>query len=172
MTDGRFDQVIRRPIRETDKKFLYRVFLASVEYQRSFVDCTDEQWDALQQGQFQLQTEFYDEHWKKGADFDVIELRGKPIGRILEWRGLDEGRERIHIVDFTLLFEHRNQGIGSHVMKELTDRADSCGMPIQTRITPVEPSRPFLERHNFTLLEDDGTNLLFQRLPSGETVAD
>lgn len=172
MTDSKFDQVIRRPIRETDKQFLFRVFLGSVEQQRSYFDCTDEQWVAIQESQFQLQTDYYDEHWKEGADFDVIELRGKPIGRILEWRGHDQGQERIHIVDFTLLAEHRNQGIGSHVMKELTDRADSGGVPIQTRITPIELSGPFLERHGFTVLKDEESNLLYERQPAGESVAD
>ncbi|MFT4559164.1 MAG: GNAT superfamily N-acetyltransferase [Planctomycetaceae bacterium] len=168
MTDDEFDQITRRPIQESDDRFLFDVFLAGIDQQRKHVTCTDEQWVTLQADQYRLQTAFYHEHWSDSSSFDIIELNGRPIGRIYEWQGLDEGVEQIRVIDFSLLAEFRNQGIGSRVIKGLIDRADGKLLPVRTRIAPVDLSRPFLERHGFTLLTDEGMTLLFQRLPGGQ----
>ena len=100
---------------------------------------------------------------RKGGSFEIIELKGKPIGRMCLWRGLDGGVEQIHIVEFTILTDYRNRGIGSHVMNEVLAWADDVGLPVRTRLVPCEISRPFLERHGFTLFEDEGMSLHFER---------
>ena len=50
-------------------------------------------------------------------------------------------------------------------MQEVLAQADEACLPVRTRLTPFELSRPFLERHGFTLLEDEQTSLHFERLP-------
>ncbi len=162
-----FDNVQRRPVRDSDRDFLLRVYASFKERDRELIaePVPDEIWTAVLASQFQLQHDHYLDAWSEGGTFEIIELKGKPIGRIYLWRGLDHGVEQIRIVEFTLLTEHRNRGIGSHVMQQVLAWADDVGLPIRTRLARHELSRPFLERHGFTLLEDEEMTLHFERLP-------
>jgi GNAT superfamily N-acetyltransferase len=141
-----FDNVQRRRVRESDRDFLLRVYASFKERDRELADVEipDEIWNQFVATQFDLQHNHYLDAWSDGGSFEVIELKGKPIGRIYLWRGLDKGVEQIRIVEFTLLTEYRNHGIGSHLMKEVLAWADEVGLPVRTRLAPFELSRPFL----------------------------
>ncbi|MHC4876346.1 MAG: GNAT family N-acetyltransferase [Planctomycetota bacterium] len=160
------DELQRRPVRESDGDFLFRVFASAKEVERQLApQCPDDMWDAFLRQQFALQSAHYDEHWRDNGNFDVIEHKGQPVGRIYEWRGEEDGLEHIQIVEFTVLTEFRNHGIGGRIMSEVIASADQAGLPIRTRIMPIELSRPFLERHGFSLLKDEQMTLLFERSP-------
>ena len=161
------ENVSRRPVRDTDRAFLLRVFASYMERTRELMAAgiPDEHWDQVVANQFELQHSHYREAWSEGGTFEVIELKGKPIGRLYLWRGLDQGVEQIQIVEFTLLTEYRNQGIGSHLLQQVLAWADDEKLPVRTRLGPLELSQPFLKRHGFTLFKDEGPSLQFQRLP-------
>ena len=50
---------------------------------------------------------------------DIIEIAGKPIGRIM----VDRGEKVVHIVDQAIVPELRNRGIGTAVMRALMEEA-------------------------------------------------
>ena len=57
-----------------------------------------------------------------GADDLVITVAGRPAGRVLVWRSEHEH----HIVDIAILPTHRNQGLGTLVLRSLIDEARRC----------------------------------------------
>ena len=65
--------------------------------------------------QFQAQTTSYRAQFP-AAQFDIIELDGRPIGRII----VDRNNARLLIVDQAIVPELRNRGIGTALMRSVT----------------------------------------------------
>ncbi len=174
MAQHELNNVHRRPVRDTDRAFLLRVFASYMERSRELMEAEvpDEMWDQVVLNQFNLQDTHYRDAWSDGGSFEIIEIKGKPVGRIYLWRGVDQGVEQIRIVEFTLLTEYRNQEIGSQVMREVLAWGDDVGLPVRTRLAPFELSQSFLARHGFELLEDEKTSLHFERQPSSPGAPD
>jgi ribosomal protein S18 acetylase RimI-like enzyme len=53
-------------------------------------------------------------------------LDGEPIGRLY----VDRSRESIHLVDITLLEQHRSQGVGTELLRRLQAEATAAGVPV------------------------------------------
>jgi ribosomal protein S18 acetylase RimI-like enzyme len=95
------------------------------------------EWDLVEPGfraqvmqhQFQAQTIGYATEFP-GARFDIVELDGEPIGRIV----VDRGPTLVHLVDQAIVPEHRNRGIGTAIMRDLMAKAAAAGQPVQLEV--------------------------------------
>jgi ribosomal protein S18 acetylase RimI-like enzyme len=122
-------------------------------------------WDEAQKEAFlRSQFEAQDAWWRENytdASFDVVLVDGEPAGRLYVHRGVTE----IRIVDIALLPEHRGDGIGTRVLHELLDEADSAGKSVTIHVERMNPALRLYERLGFTLAEDKGVYLFLERPP-------
>jgi ribosomal protein S18 acetylase RimI-like enzyme len=109
--------LIIRPERDDDEAFRFEMFCASrqPEFARLLAP---EVLEPIMRQQFDAQAVSYRVRFPR-ARGDIIELGGKPIGRIM----VDRGEEVLHIVDQAITPELRNRGIGTTVMRALMAEA-------------------------------------------------
>lgn len=137
-----------RPIEDRDMEFLQRLFTASWPALDQ-IPISDEQKRQVMQQQFQAQHKHYQTHFPD-ARFDLILLEGKPAGRIY----VDRNDDEIRVLDFALMPEHRNNGIGSKMLSGLMEEAVQARVPIRLWVEAFNPSFRLFERLGFKPVHD------------------
>jgi len=146
-----------RPVAADDEPFLLSVYASTRAAEMAQVPWSEEQRAAFVQMQFTAQTQHYETNAPE-ARHDVILFNGMPVGRMY----VDRSEKVIHVLDITVLPEHRHQGIGLSLIKDLMEEAASEGKAVTIHVETYNPSRQIFERLGFLPLEDDGMNILFE----------
>jgi RimJ/RimL family protein N-acetyltransferase len=140
-----------RPERAEDQPFRLGLFCDSrpAEFVLLQRQLAPEAFDQLMRFQFQAQTMTYRANFPQ-ARFDIIELDGMPIGRIV----VDRPKTMIHIVDQAVVPGMRNRGIGTTVMQALMDEAARDGVPVRLKVASSnDPSMRLYQRLGFLPIE-------------------
>jgi RimJ/RimL family protein N-acetyltransferase len=105
------ETVVLRPERAADAAFLERLFRACALPDLARMPADEAVKDALVRMQVASQAATYRRQFP-AARFDIVELGGEPIGRIV----VDPGGAAACIVDFALLPERQRRGLGSAIL--------------------------------------------------------
>ena len=108
-----------------DELFLISLYASIREAELAGASWTQAQKSAFLQWQFALQTAQYRASYLN-ADFCIIEIEKRPIGRFY----LHRGTEEIRLIDVTLLSAWRRRGIGSAYVDALLAEAKGAGLPV------------------------------------------
>jgi ribosomal protein S18 acetylase RimI-like enzyme len=147
-----------RPMRwPEDEPFLERVYASTRADELAQVEWSAEQKAAFCRMQFAAQHQYYQEQYA-GADFDVIELQGVPIGRLY----VNRGQREIRIIDISLLPEHRGRGLGTQLLRGLQGEAREGGQVLTIHAEKFNPSLRLYQRLGFEVQEDRGVYLFMQ----------
>ena len=117
--------------------------------------------DAFLRAQFDAQDHWYRENYT-GASFDVVLVDGERAGRLY----LNRGDSEIRIVDIALLPEHRGNGVGSALLRDLLAEADAAGKRVTIHVERLNPALRLYERLGFSVAEDKGVYLFLERPPA------
>ena len=117
--------------------------------------------DAFLRAQFDAQDHWYRENYI-GASFDVVLVDGERAGRLY----LNRGDSEIRIVDIALLPEHRGNGVGSALLRDLLAEADVAGKRVTIHVERLNPALRLYERLGFSVAEDKGVYLFLERPPA------
>jgi ribosomal protein S18 acetylase RimI-like enzyme len=144
-----------RPECEEDRGFRYQLFCDSRQPEFALVLPPDV-FQQLMAHQFQAQTVSYRAQFPQ-ARFDIIELDGRPIGRIV----VDRPGDRLHLIDQAIVPEMRGRGIGTAIMRALMDEAAARRVPVTLEaassndpsmrlylrlgFVPTETAQPYIE---------------------------
>jgi ribosomal protein S18 acetylase RimI-like enzyme len=137
-----------RPERDGDDDFRYRLFCDSrpPEFARVLAPPAFEQ---IMRFQFKAQTISYRAEFPR-ASFDIVELGGRPIGRIV----VDRPGKMVHIVDQAIVPELRNRGIGTAIMRALMNEARAARLPVRLKVASSnDPSLRLYQRLGFEPIE-------------------
>ncbi len=138
-------ELVFRPEREDDAGFRYFLFRRSRGPEWDMVPIEPAVLEQIMRHQFHAQTVGYLDQFPQAA-FDIIELDGEPIGRLV----VDRPGERLHLVDIALLPEHRGQGLGEAILRALLDEAAAAGAPVRLEVSSGnDPSLRLYERLGF-----------------------
>ena len=124
--------LILRSEREDDEAFRFHLFCASRQPKFARLLPPDVLGTVMRQ-QFHAQTVSYRARFPH-ARGDIIELAGKPIGRILVARS----EKVFHIVDQAIVPELRNRGIGSTVMRALMHEARGANRSVRLGVAAAD----------------------------------
>ena len=103
----------------------------------------------LMQMQFEAQAISYAGQSPR-ARFDIIELDGRPIGRIV----VDRPGDRIHIVDQAIVPELRSRGAGTAIMRALMEEAATAGLAVRLMVADSnDPSLKLYSRLGFRQID-------------------
>jgi ribosomal protein S18 acetylase RimI-like enzyme len=117
-----------RPEREDDKDFRYRLFCDSRPPEFAML-LAPPAFEQVMRMQFQAQTVSYRAEFPQ-ARFDIIELEGQPIGRIV----VDRPGDMVHIVDQAVVPGQRGRGIGTAIMRALMHEAQAVRLPVRLKV--------------------------------------
>jgi ribosomal protein S18 acetylase RimI-like enzyme len=149
-----------RPASAADEPFLYRVYASTRDEELRLVDWDDDQKRAFLTMQFGAQRSFYRQSFPD-REYDVISIGHQPVGRLFVHRGTDA----IRVVDLGLLPEHRNQGIGSALLRAVLDEAAEIGKPIRLHVESFNRAVRLYERLGFSRIGINGIHVEMQWAP-------
>jgi ribosomal protein S18 acetylase RimI-like enzyme len=137
-----------RPERDEDREFRYRLFCASRQPEFALV-FPPPVYQQVMAHQFHAQTAGYRTQFPQ-ARFDIVELEGRPIGRIV----VDRPGDMLHIVDQAIVPELRRRGIGTAIMQALMEEARAAKLPVQLEVASEnDPSAQLYLRLGFLPIE-------------------
>src|SRR5262249_59061997 len=84
------------------------------------------------------------------ARFDLIELSGEPIGRLV----VDRPGQFLHIVDQAIVPQWRGRGVGTAIVRALIDEAEAADLPVRVEgAAENDPSLRLYRRLGFMPVE-------------------
>jgi GNAT superfamily N-acetyltransferase len=155
------ERITLRPVVDQDDNFLLSVYAGTRSTELAQVPWSPEQKEAFVRMQFSAQKQHYAAEYPQ-ADHDLICVDGVPIGRLC----LSRSAEVFHILDITVLADHRNSGIGSFLLGRVIEEARSTGRPVTIYVETFNPSLRLFERLGFRKDKEHGFQLLLKWSPS------
>lgn len=147
-----------RNITPKDMGFLYSLYASTRAEELAPLDWPDEQKVAFLQMQFNAQHSYYMDQFC-GADFQIIMLNSKPVGRLY----IDRREDEIRVIDIALLPEHRNKGIGSHYLNAILAESERMGLPVRLHVESNNPAIRLYEQLGFEKISDTGLYYFMER---------
>lgn len=144
-----------------DDEFLFNVYASTRAEELAGVDWGEPQKEAFVRQQFTAQHQWYTEQYD-GASLDVVEVDGRPAGRLYVARWAEE----IRIMDIALLPEQRGAGTGTSLLRDLMAEAEAVGKKLTIHVERFNPALRLYSRLGFTLTEDKGVYLLLAWTPT------
>jgi ribosomal protein S18 acetylase RimI-like enzyme len=154
-------QITLRPATEADDDFIFNCYASTREQELAQVPWTAEQKESFVRMQYAAQKNHYAAEAPE-ASHNIIYVDATPVGRIF----LDRRRDALHILDITVLPQHRNQGTGSLLLRRLLDEANSLGKPVTIYVESFNPSLRLFERLGFRKDHEKGFHLLMKSQPA------
>ncbi|MET0650815.1 MAG: GNAT family N-acetyltransferase [Pyrinomonadaceae bacterium] len=158
-------RVVLRPARESDYEELVRVYASTRAAEVAQVTWwDDEQKLAFCRAQYDAQKAEYDARFP-GAEYDLIEVKGRTVGRV--WVGRAE--EEIRLLDIALLPEAQRRGLGAAIVGALIEEARASGKRLRHMVFMLNTDAlRFYERLGFRVFEDLGGYLHMEWAPEGD----
>jgi ribosomal protein S18 acetylase RimI-like enzyme len=140
-----------RRIADADLPFLARVYASTRTEELAATSMTDVQKAAFVDAQFQLQHAHYQKYYPQ-ADWLVTMRGGEDAGRLY----LERWPSQHRIIDIAFLPEHRGQGCGEALLRDLMDEAAAGGKDVSIHVEKDNPAMRLYRRLGFKTEEDKG----------------
>ena len=138
-----------RPEQPDDRDFRFQLFCDSRLPEWDIVPLDPAVRAQLMQHQFGAQTATYAARFPR-ARFDIIELGGEPIGRVV----VNRPGTVVHVVDHAIVPRLRNRGIGTAIMHALMEEARAASLPVRLKVASSnDPSLRLYLRLGFAPIE-------------------
>lgn len=146
---------------QSDIPFMLNLYASTRESELAMSNFTQQEKLDFVKQQFTAQYSHYNQHYCSDF-FSIIELDEKSVGRLF----VDYWETEIRIVDITLSPEHRNNGLGSYLFKELFKQAKETSKSVTIHVEHNNPAKHLYERLGFELkTQTNEIYLLMQWIP-------
>ncbi len=141
-----------RRIADADLPFLARVYASTRAEELATVSgWSDEQKAAFVDMQFRAQHAHYRKYYPE-AEWLVMSHAGEDVGRLYIARWPSQHR----LIDITFLPEHRGQGFGEALLRDLMEEAAAVNKAVSIHVEKFNPAMRLYRRLGFTVDEDKG----------------
>ena len=138
-------EVSLRPEQAGDEDFLFRVFASTREEELALTNWDEATRAAFLNQQFNAMRRGYRDMFPTG-EFLIIQLAGRPVGRMV----LNRGTGEIRVVDVALLPEFRNRGLGTGLMRGVCAEAGGTGPAVTLSVLTFNRAGRWYARLGFT----------------------
>jgi ribosomal protein S18 acetylase RimI-like enzyme len=149
-----------RPAQPEDDPFLLRVYASARADELAAVGWDTSRLEAFLKMQFTTQKLAYGAQFPE-ADHSIILRDELMIGRML----IDRRDEEIYLVDITVLAEHRGEGVGTSLIRDLQREAAAAGLPVRLRVMKTNRAISFYEHLGFSKVDESSTHFLMEWHP-------
>ncbi|ACR31638.1 GNAT family N-acetyltransferase [Burkholderia glumae] len=144
-----------RAATQADLSWLCEVFTSTRREEFMRTGWEPERVEAFLREQFQLQHQYYHDHYRQGC-FDVVSFRGTAVGRLYHaWRPRQLGDE-VRVIDIALLPAWRGRGIGTRLMHAVIAEAVQQGLPVSLNVEADNPVQRLYRRLGFVKVASGG----------------
>jgi ribosomal protein S18 acetylase RimI-like enzyme len=140
-----------RRVTDADLPFLARVYASTRAEELAVTSLTEAQKAAFLDAQFRGQHVHYQKYYPQ-ADWLVTMRDGEDIGRLY----LERWPSQHRIIDIALLPEHRGQGAGEALLRDLMDEAAAAAKDVSIHVEKHNPAMRLYRRLGFVTEEDKG----------------
>jgi ribosomal protein S18 acetylase RimI-like enzyme len=145
-------------ITPADAPFLLSVYAATRVDELALTNWSDERKTMFLQAQFEAQQQHYQLRYPH-ASLSIIKSGDQSVGRFYTAELADE----IRIIDITILPEHRNQGIGTKLVKNVLQAGSEKEKPVQIYVENFNRSAQLFLRLGFEPVSEQGVHVLWRR---------
>jgi ribosomal protein S18 acetylase RimI-like enzyme len=148
-----------RPEEDGDAAFLLSLYLSVRWPELDGTNWPDAAKYNFLSSQFQIQTRQYRDHYS-GMERWIVNSPAGPVGRLYlllaeaEWR----------VVEFSLMPEWRNRGVGTALLEELGKNADAAGKPLRLHVAQDNPALHLYLRLGFEVRTTDSLYWMLERV--------
>ena len=157
---GRPAGISFREIKKQDMGFLRQLYSSTRSDEMAMVPWPQEQKDTFLNSQFDAQHQFYQDQFAEAA-FLLVEMRGKPVGRVY----LDRRQDELRLIDIAIAPDFRGQGLGTALLKELLEECRKMNLPARIHVEKNNPAMNLYARVGFKPVEDQGVYDLMEWTP-------
>lgn len=152
---GNFDV---RSETEGDREFLFQLYASTRQEEIAMTGWNMSEVNDFLNMQFTLQHSQYLMRFPLALR-QIILVEGKPAGRLYFHRE----KERITVIDISLIPEFRNRGIGGAILRKLAEEADENGLVMDLHVDWNNPIRWFYKTLGFHEKESHGFYCYMER---------
>jgi ribosomal protein S18 acetylase RimI-like enzyme len=143
-----------------DEQFLLKLYTAGRMRELETVSWSPDEIQKFCEMQYRAQSWSYRTSYN-GAEDQIIELNGEPIGRLMVF----ESEAEILLVDIALLPQFQNLGIGTGLIEQIKARSRQSKIPLRLHVLLTNPGIRLYQRLGFTRIADDGVYMAMEMLP-------
>ena len=147
-----------RTCRASDQDFLFKLYASTRMHEIAPFGWPAAQQEAFLRMQFGAQQRWYESAFGN-SEHQIVEQDGQPVGRLMVLR--EKGSALL--VDISLLTEHRGQGIGGGLVRELIQQCARDGSTLKLQVLKTNPALRLYERLGFTRTGEDQMYLQMER---------
>ena len=152
-----------RPIKQDDTPLLLELYASTRAEELALVPWTVEQRQAFVSMQFAAQQDHYQKQYP-GATHEMVLVNERPIGQIYVAQLEDE----VRIIDFTIMPDQRNAGVGSFLLRRLLDEAALVARVVRIYVEDFNSSLRLFERMGFKPVDKEGMHILMEWAADGD----
>jgi ribosomal protein S18 acetylase RimI-like enzyme len=149
-----------RPGRAEDQAFLFQLYASTRMAEIAPFGWPPAEQEAFLRMQFDAQQRWYAMSYQ-AAEHHIIEQDGAAIGRMMVFRQPSAAV----LVDIALLPEHRGQGIGGGLIRNLIEQCDQEKLSLRLQVLRTNPAQRLYERLGFVRTGEDQIYIQMERQP-------
>jgi ribosomal protein S18 acetylase RimI-like enzyme len=156
------EEITLRAVTEADEDFLLSVYASTRAAELAQVPWSPEQKEAFVRMQYTAQKQHYAAEYPQ-ASHQIIYAGTIPVGRLY----LSRSEEKFHILDITVLPQHRNRGTGGALLRRIMEEAGGRKLPVTIYVETFNPSLQLFRNLGFDAVAEQGFQLLLRWAPAG-----
>ena len=154
------DHLALRPIEADDRAFLLGLYATTRADELAPLGWDQTTSDEFLRAQFELQDHAY-RHANPDATFSLVLIDGNPGGRLYVRRT----PASIHVIDISLLPEHRGRCIGTALLRDLLEEGRRSGRPVTIDALRTARALSLYQRLGFVVTRADEVYLTLECRP-------
>jgi GNAT superfamily N-acetyltransferase len=149
-----------RPVDTGDRTFLLTLYKSSRGEDLRGLGWEEQRIGEFLDLQYEAAQRFLENEYKRPMD-QVVLRDGEPIGRVM----FESREHEIRCIDIALVPEHRNSGIGAHLLRDLQNEARRQRKPLRLQVIRFSRAIGLFERLGFQRISETGTHFQMEWSP-------
>lgn len=154
------ESITTRSVIPEDQSFLIELYKSSRGDDLRGLGWDEQRISEFLDMQYEAQQNFYATDYEHPRD-ELILLENKPIGRLM----IEPRPHEIRCIDFALLPEYRERGLGTGIIQKLQEIAKSEKKPLRLQVIRFSRAVNLFERLGFVRTSETGTHFQMEWMP-------
>jgi ribosomal protein S18 acetylase RimI-like enzyme len=133
-----------------DREFLFRLYASTRIHEIAPLGWPEAQQEAFLRMQYGAQEQWYRTAYP-AADHQIIQINEQAVGRVIVLREA----ETWHLIDISLVSEHRGHGIGGELIALMIRDCAAAGATLKLQVLKANPALRLYHRLGFTIAGED-----------------